>query len=122
MLDGRITKFLQTCLRRGECHYESGFRRYVFALGDPLMLEETTLFVYPRERREWFFQAVEVWKGNRPDGFGGEVDSYDTEVRKSDDRKYLSSEEAARMLFATISAYDLDGVVSKESLKLLRQD
>lgn len=121
MLDGRITSFIRKCLKKGECAYEPDQRRYGFWLSDPMMLEEVVMFVYPMERRVRFLQTIEVWKGNYPDGFGGEVDVYDTVVRSDDDRKYLSSEDAAKMIFAKLSAFDFDGVVSKDSLKLLRQ-
>jgi hypothetical protein len=81
-------------------------------------LEECALFVYPSSRRVRFVQSIEVFKGSLQTAFG-EEDVFETEIRKDDDRRNLSSAEAARMIFAYITAHDFDGVVSKSSLKLL---
>lgn len=119
MLDGRITRFLRKCERKGDCGYDPVARRYVFSLYDDYPSgEAVVLFIYPKERRVWFLQIVEVFRGSQQ-GFWGEEDVYETVVRKSDDRKNLSSAEAASMIFAYISTYDYDNMVSKESLRLL---
>ena len=120
MLDGRITQFLRHCLCSDECFYNDDLHRYEFCLANDA-LEDVVMFVYPKTRRVRFLQTVEVWKGNGY-FFGFEEDIYETVVRSDDDRANLSSEEAARMIFAKLVAHDFDGVVSKQSLALLKQN
>ncbi|MFA5990880.1 MAG: hypothetical protein WC794_01370 [Candidatus Doudnabacteria bacterium] len=119
-LDGRVSRFLERCLRNHECWYSPEQQRYEFNLTTDDISEENSLFVFPKERRVRFLQIIEDVVGSCPDGIGGERDVYETVIRCDDDRKNLSSEEAAKMIFAKLISWDFDGIVSKESLRLLK--
>jgi len=119
--DGRITRFLNRCLRLEQCWFDEDRHRYVFDLYSEMCVQEETIFVYPKERRIWFRSTREIFLGETPDPCGvGFSDSYDTIVVESVDKKDLSSEEAAKMLCELFTKHDLDHVVSKRSLRLLR--
>lgn len=121
MQDGRITRFLNRCLRLDQCFYCEVNHRFVFNLYEGLEAKQEALFVYPQERRIWFLATFEVYRGEIPDGTGfGSFDDYDYVPVESVDKKNLSSQEAAKMLYGLFTKHDLDHVVSKRSLRLLR--